>query len=325
MVDMSATELTYAAARWVTYGSVLLAFGVAVFLAAIHDGRASELRVQGGLIVGGALLGSLSTIAEVCLHASEISSGDALLSFERRTFIASIESVVGLAAITRLVGITLLLIGVAWAFRGGRSWAPVVGGALAALSFVLAGHTATADPRWLAYVAGCGHLIAAGIWFGGLVALTVMLRRRRSVDDAIGGARLIARFSAWATGALLLVLLGGLALTWVEIRSFEQLTQSGYGRTLGLKVALVVLVIAMGGYNNRKLVPTIARVWDDGQESGPLRAWERLGTTVRLEVVGIVAVLAVTAFLVETPPPRDEGAGGHMATDASTTFEEAAT
>ena len=323
MVEMTAVELTYAAARWITYGSVLLAFGVAVFLAAIHDRRASELRVQGGLIVGGALLGALSTVAEVCLHSSELSRGEGMFPLEGRTFVASMESVVGLAALTRLAGIILLLVGVAWAFRGGRSWGPLAGGALATVSFVLAGHTATADPRWLSMVADCSHLLAAGIWFGGLVALAVMLRRRRSADDAVGGASLIARVSAWATVALLVVLLAGIALTWVEVRSLEELTQSGYGRTLGLKVALVLLVVLLGGYNNRRLVPTISRIWDDGGQQGPLRAWRRLGTTVRLEVVGIVAVLAVTAFLVETPPPRDDGAGQHMTADASATSEEA--
>lgn len=61
---------------------------------------------------------------------------------------------------------------------------------------------------------------------------------------------------------------------------------------------MVAAVLGVAGYNNRRLVPAIRRAGAG--------AWERLRTTVCLEVAGIVAVLLVTAVLVNLTPARTE-------------------
>lgn len=303
VVEMSQVELAYAAARWVTYCCVLLAAGAALFLALIHDGLASERRVQGGIIVGGAVLGAVGSLVAMCFHGIEISGVEGF-RLNLGMLVGSLESVVGLSTIARLAGLALLLAGVTRALEGRGSWALLLGGGVAALSFTLSGHTVTAQPAALAYAADAGHLLAGSVWFGGLAVLGVVLARRRATGDAVGGAGMVARFSAWASGALLVVAVAGAAMAWLEIRTLEMLTTTGYGRTLGLKLAIVAVVVMIGAYNNRRLVPAIVGASADGPGAAETAAWRRFGMTVRIESVGIIAVLGVTAVLVHEPPPR---------------------
>jgi copper transport protein len=164
----------------------------------------------------------------------------------------------------------------------------------------MAGHTVTAEPRWLALVADACHTIAASMWFGGLVLLGIVLHRRADSSDPVAGARMVARFSAWATGAVLMVAVAGLALAWVEVRSLRVLFAEPYGWTLAAKTMIVAAVLLVGAYNNRILVPAIRRAAPEDWSP----AWRRLRWTVRIEVIGLVAALAATAVLVDSPPPR---------------------
>jgi copper transport protein len=184
-----------------------------------------------------------------------------------------------------------------------------LGAAAVIASFALTGHAATTDPRWLVVGADLAHTLAGAAWFGGLVLLLVALRRRRAVDDPVGGGRLVARFSTLATGAVLLVAVAGSGLAWAQVRTLRALTGNVYGWTLLAKVALVVAVLAVGLYNNRRLVPAIAR--------GTNKAWRILRRTVRYEVVGLVAVVALTGVLTNLRPAAvAEGVTGAFSTEA---------
>jgi copper transport protein len=95
---------------------------------------------------------------------------------------------------------------------------------------------------------------------------------------------------------VVLVAAAGLTLAWAEVRSWEALFGAAYGWVLLAKLGLVGLVLVVGAYNNRVLVPAIRR--------GTSQAWRRLSQTVRVEAAGLVVVLAVTAFLVAMLPAR---------------------
>jgi putative copper export protein len=65
--------------------------------------------------------------------------------------------------------------------------------------------------------------------------------------------------------------------------------------TLAVKVVLVGLILVVAGYNHRYLVPAI-------QAAGGGAA-RRLRTTVRMEALALVAVMAASAVLVNLSPP----------------------
>lgn len=295
--DAGGFAIAAAVGRAIMYVGVLLAAGGTAFLVLVHDRRPGDARALTRVVTLAALLGAAGTLVGIPIQAAEITGTGFAGMVDGEVLGHVLSSGFGNSALLRLTGLAILLVGV------GRLWAPwanVVGllGALAALaSFLLTGHTATTEPRWLAVGANYVHTIAGASWFGGLALLALALRGRRSDEDANGGARMVARFSNLALGSVTVLLLAGTALAWAEVRSLAGLTATGYGWTLITKVTVVLVVVAMGGYNNLRLVPAVQR--DTGD------AWATLSRTVRAEAVGILAVLAVTAVLVNQEPARN--------------------
>jgi len=95
----------------------------------------------------------------------------------------------------------------------------------------------------------------------------------------------------------------GVALGWSEVRSLHALTSTGYGLFLLAKVAVVAAIAALGAYNHFRLVPAV-----QGRQSRAGLA--RLRHTLRLEALGLVAVLALTSVLVVMTPAKTSSQGG---------------
>jgi copper transport protein len=298
--DQRGWELAAGASRWLTYAGTLLAAGGVVFLVFAHDrARAEQVRLV--RVVGwSAAAGVAGTILDVPLQ-TVLLGGEAGALADQELVAGTLTSAYGGAALLRLAALTVLFLG-AFGLGTGR-WAPPVAlaGAGAALgSFVLAGHTVTTRPRALSWAADAAHLGAAAVWLGGLVLLAIVLRSRKQSDDAVGGARVVQRFSLLALGSVLVVAVAGTGLGWLEVRSWQALTSTSYGWTLVAKVAVVAAVVGVGAYNNRRLVPEIVRY-------GSVNAWHRLARTVRVEAaVLLVVALALTTLLVNLPPARDQ-------------------
>jgi len=64
------------------------------------------------------------------------------------------------------------------------------------------------------------------------------------------------------------------------------------------KVALVAVVVAMGGYNRRRLVPAMSA----GAAAAPVSTQRRLGQVLSVELVMLAAVAGATAVLVTRSP-----------------------
>lgn len=150
----------------------------------------------------------------------------------------------------------------------------------------LAGHAWTTSPRWGTVTSDVVHQGAVGIWAGGLLALLVAL------PLAADRGRLARRFSALALITVAVVAVSGSISGFTQVRSFEALTSTGYGRLLAAKVAVFGVLLAFGWYNRTRL---LARV-EAG--AGPLVR------SLRAEVLVAGVVVAVTTVLVVQPPAR---------------------
>jgi copper transport protein len=166
----------------------------------------------------------------------------------------------------------------------------------ALLVHALAGHAAAPGPWRLANLASQWvHLLAVGVWIGGLAWLLAGLAGGRR--EGIGP--MAARFSLLATVSLAVVALSGLERAGQELGGWRHLLSTSFGRALDVKLGLVAVLLAFGAVNRFRIVPALAA--GTGRPS-----WLR--RTVRAEVLAAGGVLLAAAVLSELPPGADAGA-----------------
>jgi putative copper resistance protein D len=184
-----------------------------------------------------------------------------------------------------------------------RAQTALLGGAGLAL-LAVAGHAAAVEPGAAgAIVVDALHLATAGAWVGALlpVALLVRATSEPAGADARPYAVLaVRRFSALATGAVVVVGATGIANAIVHVGSFAGLVGTGYGRRLLLKLALVATTLAIAAVNRRRLLPAIG---GEAEHVGR-PAMRRLAKLLVAEAAAATAVLTVAAGLGLTPPAR---------------------
>lgn len=121
------------------------------------------------------------------------------------------------------------------------------------------------------------------------------------------GARLasttgvVGRFSTMAGFTFAGLVVAGALLAVAEVGSVSNLFETGYGQLLLLKLGLVGLLLFVAGYNRYLLLPGLFAASASGR-AGVAWGWRRLVSTIRLEALGMVAVLGVTAVLANGTP-----------------------
>lgn len=169
-------------------------------------------------------------------------------------------------------------------------WLATLALAVVALFPGLTGHANASAPRVLWITLDAIHVIASGVWIGGLALMLLLARRGDSGQGLL--VRYVPCFSPVAlSGAGLLVLTGGLAAIR-ELDTLSALWATGYGRLLMLKLGLVLAVAALGAFHWKRLARRL------GTSAGD-RAMQR---SASLEFVVANLVLVVTAVLVRTSP-----------------------
>lgn len=177
------------------------------------------------------------------------------------------------------------------ALRGRGGWAAGVAWALAALSFALFGHAATAAPRWLTAPCVALHAAAFIFWIGALPGLA---GRAAGRDGSL--LPTLRRFSALAVPLVALLAASGTVLAVVQVRHPAALVDTAYGRLLLVKLVVVGLLLALAALNRLRLTPAVAR----GEAAAP----DRLRRSVLAEIAVGVVVLALASGFRLTPPPR---------------------
>ena len=143
------------------------------------------------------------------------------------------------------------------------------------------------------------HLLAAGLWLGGLVPLIWLLGRARSPSGAgwISVARdVVPRFSQMGYAAVALLAATGAINTLLLVGSVEALTGTPYGRLLSLKILLFSVMVVLALINRFRLLPHLRR---EPQPSAPIAT---LARSVLFEQALGFAVLAVVSVFGTWPP-----------------------
>jgi len=203
--------------------------------------------------------------------------------------------------------------GAIMAFRAYALAAVPVAALLLAPAF--SGHADTQGDKWLLVPSDVAHVGAMSLWFGGLVALAVVVPKATAALEPIERTRLLARmllrFSPLALGAVVVLLTTGTIQSIEYLRSFGDFLHTGFGRAVLIKICLALGLVTLGAVNRQRLVPRLKALASEG--AAPGEAGRVLRTTLRLEVAAIVVVLGVTSALVSYPPPdslADAGGNG---------------
>ena len=168
------------------------------------------------------------------------------------------------------------------------------------------------------------HLVAAGIWIGGLVQLLLVVAVAAPyVSDRgvfLGG--LVRRFSLVALPTVALIVITGIVQSIDRLGGVDQLVDSNYGYTLLAKIVLLLPLVGLGALNLLVIGPRFLRF--AGQSAKHLlfrlAAWEgRLRLAVATEITLAAAILVATAILTNSAPPQGSAQATGPGTITTTT------
>lgn len=153
------------------------------------------------------------------------------------------------------------------------------------------------------------HLLSAAVWAGGLIYLAVIVVPTVAGLDEPGRARLlgplIGRFSNVALASVAVLIITGVYAAVVNIPAMQAITATAYGRTLSIKVSLLIPLLAVAAVNllvmRPRLVDAARKVLTDASGRALRSRFFRL---VRSESVLVSLVLAAASTLAILPTAR---------------------
>ena len=203
-------------------------------------------------------------------------------------------------AIRALLGVALAVVAVvAHRRRSAPAALLLFLGSAIAVTPALSGHARLEGA--LGILSDAVHVLAAGVWAGGLAFLALVL-------VAAGGGRwslaatAVPRFSLLAVASVIALAATGLVSGFLEVRSLDVLWNTTYGQLLLAKAALLVPLVALGAYNNRVSVPRLRAA----PPAAPAR--RAFARVVGLELALLLIVVGVTTALVAEPPAKAQAA-----------------
>ncbi|WP_157959070.1 copper homeostasis membrane protein CopD [Salinicola endophyticus] len=227
------------------------------------------------------------TLASLPLRTAELSGSWSAMRDTALLARVATQTTLGSAWLCQMIAVALLL---ATSLPPRRCRAPAVAlsSALMLGSLTLSGHAAmhAGALGWLHQGNDWLHLLAGGFWFGALLPVLLLLGQLGTRGAQRPAALALTRFSQWGHVAVAMVLLSGAVNTGLIVGDWPDDWSMTYQRLLGIKVALVLVMVLVALYNRYRLVPRLAAT------PGALI---RLKRATLLELTVATAVIALVA------------------------------
>jgi len=271
--------------RWLAYLAVVVALGSLVF----HVDPKVDRERLGWMSLVSLVVLAVSAFAHFVVQGVYLTAGDWSASFDADAWSETWSTRLGLGLVVRLVlvaALVALVLAVPSADanrareRVATSWwqsstALMATGVL--VTFAAGGHASSVPLAGVAVAVDVIHLGAIAAWIGGLAVVVAAGR---------GSPEVAGRLSRLAVVAAPVAVITGLWQTWRIGGGIGELTDTDWGRGMIVKIAAVIVVVALGG---------VARIVVR-RGAGEVR---RL---VTVEVVLAVAVLGISAYVVGESP-----------------------
>jgi copper transport protein len=326
-------------ARGLQFAAIAVALGALAFLVLVwrralpaalgagperdRAGRAFLARLR-PVVVATAAVGLLSGMLGIAMQGGEAAGLPALDALRPAIVRETLETRFG--TVWGVGVVAWLLLGLlAWALlrprpaRGDAPAGPPPAAWLAALPCAwlallpgLGGHAAAQAPVALLLPANVLHVVAMALWTGGLATLLAVLpAATRALSDRADRTRLLAaaltRFSPLALGAVGVIVLSGVVQSLKLLDLPGDLLDSGFGRAVLVKVALLLGLVALGFWQRNRSLPRLRALAAGG--AAPGSAGVLLRRALRTEVALLAGVLAATAVLAASSPATTTQAG----------------
>ena len=297
-------DVFFTGGRFFDFALLLLSLGGAVVLViALPSAPWHVKRRLYGVLAGLATALALVALLNIFFQGAAAGGMGILDAFRWNVFTNVLETRYGeMMLVQAALAATLALTAMALRHSEGRdrralTALTLVLGAGMALTPSFSGHASTAGK--LALTSDIAHIIAAALWTGGLGFLVLALVLSRD-DRWPLATRAVPRFSNMAVVSVATLLIAGVINGYLQVRTWSNLWETRYGLLLLAKIALVVPLLGLGAYNNRYAVPRL--------KAGIASVLERRRflTAAGVELAIMVAVVAVTAVLVNAEPARTE-------------------
>ncbi len=314
--------VVYGIARFAAFAGIIVLVGGIAFVAWLWPGGRDDRRARRiGAVASWTAL--VATLACIPLYASYVVGGSLGNALDFSLISDELGHQNGRAWLAR----ALVLVVLALVARSKRAdkWVLTGLGAALLVTISLTGHAVSGDLVPLAFVTDLAHLGGVSVWLGGLVMLigAVLWRvsgraQPREVDEV---GTIVGRFSQVAFYAVVVIVTSGVIQGWRQVGTYDALFETAYGRLLVFKVLLVAGMLVAASFSrtwvrNRAVTSARAMALSPGPgavaastDQGPA-GLSVLRRSVAAEVALAVAVLAVTAMLVNAVPGTATGATG---------------
>ena len=277
-------ELLPIIARAMTYvGTVAVAGGL---LLNVTMGRASDIRWVRTQVMFGALLLLISESLRYGIFQLSIAQGDATLAFDPAMRWLGLETPLGQAALVRLVGLGIVLLGLVLA-------TPIatLGAFIIVSSFLIEGHTASAENRYLLVPLLFLHMLTVHWWLGALWPLRTALDRTDISDGET--AATVHRFGQQALIAVGMLLVAGV-LMLASLVGWQFDLSSAYQQAFLIKLGVFLIILLIAAINKLRMTPLLVTAPEVGRAA--------LRRLIFLEILVAIAILTATAIATSFPP-----------------------
>jgi putative copper export protein/methionine-rich copper-binding protein CopC len=299
------TSVPWAITRWLNFIGLMLMVGIVafrlvvlqrlqkVYSADVFISIDNSIRTLALVAAVVALLGNLGRfwLQSGALHGSERMWESGLLRAMvfgtgwGKAWLAQTVATIGFAIATRL-----------HTDNPQESWiAAAVFGVAAGATPAFSGHAAAVEQMAAVPIFNDAvHFIFASSWVGALAVLLIAalpIIVRKSQQPFSDAASLIRTFSPLALFAASVAIFTGTVSAFVHIKAIPELWTTPYGKTLSIKLMVVMLTATTGAYNWKVVSPRL------GSEAATVH----MRRSALAEIIIAATIVAVTAVLVALP------------------------
>ena len=282
------------ASRFLHYSAVLVLFGLTLFPLYVYSDRAGRNSARSDLwlqrfALWAALVALLSSLPWLAFTAANM-AGDMRASLDWEALGPVLhDTTFGYMWLVRNA-LALLVIGLIVLTRARSRVLLALLSAALLTGLAEIGHTQQSEGTAGVVHTGADalHLLGAGAWIGGLLALAHIL-----IDAHGDEEQVLMRFSGMGYVAVAALLATGLINGWYLVGSLDALVGTPYGQLLLVKLCLFAAMVILAVTNRFWLVPSLARSGETDRHNALVRLRRHV---IAEETLGLLIIVVVSAL-----------------------------